>query len=583
MSATPATPLHYARGELIFSEGSEGRDAYIVLEGEVNIVKTTGEQVLVLKTIGPGELFGEMALITSNPRAASAVAKTEVVLEVLDQEALAARMGGDPAFMADLMRRLASMVPELQSQLIRQHAQDQQEEKQPVRWLSRWRRRSVADDFAPDRLLLERLRPPPLVGGAVIALCSALVAAIAWSALAKTEIVVSGHGKLVSAAPNMVVQSFDQATIKEIRVREGDSVRRGDLLGLLDPTVAESDLRNLRQQLVGTEAQIARIVAEQQSGTPPRLSADAAEDAQQRALLIARRQQYQASSASYAEEVAALEKQLDGRRRELEEQERQLKLAAELTAVKKDQYEREREAYQRDGVYKLQYLDAARSLAGAERDTTAARAARDALERQLAAKRAAASAFASQWQADSQRELASLRRDAQKLNELLAKQGRTSSLVELRAPADGTVQAIRAANPGTVIRPAETIMEIVPEHVAREFEVEISPADVGQIKLGDPVQVRLDAMPSMRHGVIRGQLSYLSADAVEPAPGRREAGSSYRARVRIDKVELHDTPPSFSLRPGMTATADIHVGKRAMIAYLFYPVARAVQGSFREP
>ena len=162
-----------------------------------------------------------------------------------------------------------------------------------------------------------------------------------------------------------------------------------------------------------------------------RFSDDAEQEAQQRGIYLSRKEQYQATFDSYQQEMAALSRQLDGRRKELAEQEHQLRLVRELSALKEDQYKREKEAYQRDGVYKLQYLDAARSLAATERENQTIRGEIATLEKQLAAKKSQQSAFTNEWQAKSQSELAELSREIKKLEEMLSKQGRDMMMVVL--------------------------------------------------------------------------------------------------------------------------------------------------------
>lgn len=114
----------HRKGELIFSEGASGQNAYIVRRGEVQVVKHTGSQgQVVLKTLGPGELFGEMALITANPRSASVVAVTDVELEVLDRDTFAQKLRSDTEFSVRMVQRLAAMVPDTQDRLMKHFEQ----------------------------------------------------------------------------------------------------------------------------------------------------------------------------------------------------------------------------------------------------------------------------------------------------------------------------------------------------------------------------------------------------------------------------------------------------------------------------
>ncbi|PPC75395.1 hypothetical protein C4K68_20735 [Pokkaliibacter plantistimulans] len=568
------TLLEFAPGELIYALDSAPREAYRIVSGRVALMRPNGDEVEVGDSLGAGSLLADSELVALSPRRYNAVAETLTRLQIVDRDTIIARMAEDADYARQLLEQAritpaATAAPSASTSLL--PAAEPQ-----------------ISAFNPDYLLLQQHEAPQLLRWTVPVLCAALLSLIAWAAVAKTQTVISGHGKLITDVPTMVVQSFDQALLKEVKVQEGEAVKQGQLLALLDPSVAEADQYSVRQQLTAAQAQMARLGAEQQwqdhpDADAPSFSSDAQEQARQATLYQVRQRQYQASVDSYRNDIAALDSQLQGQKQALRDQQQQLKLTKEFTALKQDQYQREKEAYQRDGVYRLEYLKAAQSLTEVAKDTEATRSAIQSSSKQLAAKQAQLQAFRAQWQAQNESDMSDLQRQLTQLQAQLTKQDRNAGLVALRAPADGIVQSIALQNPGAVIRPAETLFEIVPDKVAQEFEVAISPSDIGQIKVGDPAQIRLDTLPSVRHGILTGTLTYLSADSVKGNNRQTPEEAMYRARIRIDGQKLFDVPPSFALRPGMTATADIQVGERRMISYLFYPVARALHQSFREP
>lgn len=158
----------YKKGEVIFTEGSSGGEAYIIHIGEVDILKSgAGGQAVVLRTLGVNEMFGEMALITSNPRVATAVAKTDVTLEVINRNAFGLKMQSDPEFAMQTVRRLAGMVPEAQARLV---AQARADAENAAKSMEKAGDKDDVDEFAPDFVQIEQERLPWTVRYATVAI-----------------------------------------------------------------------------------------------------------------------------------------------------------------------------------------------------------------------------------------------------------------------------------------------------------------------------------------------------------------------------------------------------------------------------
>ena len=208
----------FAAGAMIFTEGASGQTAYVVLEGEVDIVKGGGDRIIVLKTLRPGEMFGEMALLTDNPRAASALARTGVKLEVIDRLGFARLLQTDPEFAATTLKRIAGMIPESQARIISQFKEQAgSAEAAPAR----------VDAFAPDYVRLETEPVPRLVKVGGIAIAALLAALIIWSSLAEIEVRVTGVGRIVSDVPNLKLAPLASGVLREVTARGGARVAAG--------------------------------------------------------------------------------------------------------------------------------------------------------------------------------------------------------------------------------------------------------------------------------------------------------------------------------------------------------------------
>ena len=145
----------------------------------------------------------------------------------------------------------------------------------------------------------------------------------------------------------------------------------------------------------------------------------------------------------------------------------------------------------------------------------------------------------------------------------------------------------------------EPLFKLIPVGVPMEVEVEVEGKDVAMIATatqkeiaskelpkGSDVRIKLSSFPYQKHGTLDGAVRTISEGSFEkPLPGGGSSGvTTYKARVKIlDPEQLERVPANFRLMPGMTATAEIKVGKRKVIEYLLYPLFRYMNEAIREP
>jgi HlyD family secretion protein len=587
---------HHRKGELVFSEGASGQTAYIVRRGEVNIVKHAGAQgQVVLKTLGPGELFGEMALITSNPRSASVVAASDVELEVLDRHTFGDKVRSDPEFSVQMVRRLAAMVPDTQAKLLKHFEgaaaiRDAQAPAAP----SWWERltglggdRGLAAGFEPAHVRIEQDQSDRLLTLGASTVTLFVLAGILASFWIEVDQMAQAAGRLVTERPPLSVQSVEAGVVRQVHVLEGQRVRKGDRLVTLDPTMTDADYNTVRTQWMAAQAQMRRVEAEINGVTTFAPSGDRMEDSLQTGVLQARQQQHRSTLASHEADITALQRQLASRQTELPAAERQVEASRQLAAVRKDLFDKEREAYQRDGVYRLQYLDAQRNLATAERDLTALRGQIDSLQAQTTARMAQRDAYISDWRSRLGQEQTQQTRELARLGEQLRKMDRSQTYTTLVAPDDGVVLSIKTKVPGTVVRSADTVVDLVADDSRLQVEVDVNPRDIAHVKAGRPADIKFDTLPYVRHGSLQAEVIRVSEDTFERTLNNTP-GPVYRARLKLtgaggNETALRDTPAGFRLQPGMTLSADILAGRRPLSAVVFYPVAKALGNGLREP
>ena len=127
-------------------------------------------------------------------------------------------------------------------------------------------------------------------------------------------------------------------------------------------------------------------------------------------------------------------------------------------------------------------------------------------------------------------------------------------------------------------------MQISPTEADPVFEVNINPADIGQLKAGLPATIRLDAFDYSVYGVLHGTLRYISSDTLTEQAPNGQSNTFYRAKVslRADDAHLNPKLSLAMLKAGMTATVDLKTGGRSVLKYLIKPVYKAFGGALTE-
>ncbi len=422
---------------------------------------------------------------------------------------------------------------------------------------------------------------------------------VALAVVLRVDIIVSATGRLAADTPTIVLQPMQLSVIRQIRVRPGDVVHKGDVLAALDPTFAQADRAVLVAQQGAVRAELARLEAEL-DGTPFEAAAGWAKGAAsqtgkaqpgepkaagpelvlQQTLFRQRRAQYVARLADFGQRLQASEVEGVAADQSRVSMAQQVALSREVEGMRGA-------LYRSQSGSKLQYLEAQAARMRNERDLQAATAHLNAVQQGARATLADQQAYIDGWRRELLEALVKVRAEALAVDESLTKANRLNELVVLAAPEDGVVLEVGKRSVGSVLNAAEPLITMLPRDAALIAEVLIGSADVGYAKPGDPVALKVDAFPYQRHGLLPGRLRSIGADSFASggASGGAAAGSSavHRGQVEIAAAGLRGLPEGARLIPGMTVTAEIKVGTRRVISYLLYPVLRGLNESIREP
>lgn len=204
------------------------------------------------------------------------------------------------------------------------------------------------------------------------------------------------------------------------------------------------------------------------------------------------------------------------------------------------------------------------------------------LKRQLADIESQMTSRRNKYFQDAQADLARAEEELASVQQTSTQRKDSLNHTELRAPVAGVVKNVRFTTLGAVIKPSEEVMQIVPADDDLIVEVKVRPQDVGHLKPGLPVNVKIDAYDYTIYGSLSGTLTYLSPDTLNEDVKPNEQ-PYYRAQIKTAGRRFSGRPnEDIDIQPGMTATAEIITGHNTVLRYLTKPVLKTVTEAMHE-
>ena len=452
--------------------------------------------------------------------------------------------------------------------------------------------------FLPAALEIVETPPSPIgrsIGAAIVAL---FVVALIWAIFGHVDIVASASGKIVPSGRVKLIQPFETGVIRAIHVHDGQSVKAGDVLIELDPTMTEAEQEHIRSDLIAAQLDVARLRAalsdsdNPQSQFHPPIGASEALVAMQRQFLTRQTEEYRAKLSS-----------LD-RQREQKEAERDT-IAATISKLEADEpiirqrVDIRKTLADRELGSKLTYLEILQLLTENERDTAIQQSRLDEANAALAAVIETRAQAVAEFHRTLFGDLAEAERKAAGLAGDLVRAEQRTKLQQLTASVDGVVQQLSVHTVGGVVTPAQQLAIVVPSDATLEVEAMISNRDIGFVHVGQGAQIKVDTFNFTRYGLLHGRVLNVSQDAiVRDAPSDKtrdrsvDPGStssepkdqqlSYTARVSLDRTKIAVEDTLANLSPGMAVTVEVKTGSRRIISYLLSPLLKYQQESLRE-
>jgi len=405
-------------------------------------------------------------------------------------------------------------------------------------------------EFLPAALSLQEKPVSPVARLLATVLIVLVAVLITWSIVGKIDIIVNASGKIIPSGYTKTIACVDVASVRALHVEEGQHVKAGDVLIELDTSASDAERDKATGDRTTALLQVARakaLVAGIDSGRLPRLPrVDSVPENRWQAEKMHLEAQYR--------DFAAKLKRIEG---DIERYGEALRLAtqraSDYKALLKD-HDVSHHAW-------LEKEQARVDLAGQLADAKNQHGALTAETRRAAYDQAN----------EGNKLAASSHQDA-------VRSDAHSKLLKLTSPVNGTVQQLDVHTVGGVVSSAKPLMQIVPKETRVEVEAYLENKDVGFIREGQGVEVKIDAFEYTKYGTVTGKVTHVSRDAIAD----EKKGLIYSTKIMLDKATINVKGKAMPLSAGMTANVEIKTGDRRIIEYVLSPLMRHKRESLNE-
>lgn len=456
-------------------------------------------------------------------------------------------------------------------------------------WRHSWQNRIAMDapvrlnhevQFLPAALALQEqpVHPAPRYTQWIIMAFAALT--LLWACVGEIDVVATASGKIVPSGKSKVIQPSEVAVVKAIHVYDGQQVKVGDLLIELDTSMTGADVERLNSDLLAAQVDNARAQAlldAIQNNREPTSLAQLIPQASTEQQLAAQgwlQAQYLELQSILEQSAAAIEQrsaEIQAAQNIVASLELSLPITRELAA----DYKR---LLARQFVAKHAYLEKEQIRLDQERELSI----QQSRVHELSAAKKAAQSQQNGVIAQTRRAMLDLQHESQQraaaLTQELKKAQQRDSLMRLTAPVDGTVQQLAIHTNGGVVTEAQPLMVIVPSDQPVEVEAMLENKDIGFVRPGQAVEIKVETFSFTKYGVVVGTVVSISNDAIED----ERLGLVYSARIQLKQDSIQVGTNRIALSPGMAVRAEVKTNKRKVVDYFLSPLKKYTMESLSE-
>lgn len=430
-------------------------------------------------------------------------------------------------------------------------------------------------DFLPPHLALMNSPPSPFARLTALTLSIGVVITIGWAYWGQLDVQATSTGRLIVSGHSQVIQAYEQSRLTELHVKNGQHVKKGEPLLTLDALGVSQDIIGISYQIEYHTIEKLLYQSLLENKIPhQQLTFHQLTKRQQEKIS----QNYHHEKAQFDAQIASLTSEIEVNHSSQTAKNNDLNVLFLLKKNIEQRLEARQTLSQKQMISKSEYLEQEKELLETKRLIAQQTSELNILVSQEKNLKERLNAFQSQkhheWndkKKQSEIQLSMLEQEYAKFDE-------REQLEIVRSPVTGTVQQLTIYTLGAVLQPAQNLMVIVPDNDVQIAEVKILNKDIGFIRPGQNVTVKVDAFPYTRYGTIEGEVLSISRDSAQD----EQLGLIFPAQISLKQNNLMVDGHSIDITPGMSIVAEIKTDKRRVIDYLLSPIREYLSESMRE-
>ena len=431
-------------------------------------------------------------------------------------------------------------------------------------------------EFLP--AILEVTETPPSPTGRLVmwSILTLLVVGILWSVLGHINEVAVAPGKVIPTGQVKTIQVKNKSIVKEIHVKEGQHVEKGDTLVVMDPTSTDADYDSLNKRAAYYALDIQRLEAEL-NGTSFSPKSDPNLELKD---ITAEQSLYQSRVSQHRAEMEAAANAVNQKEAALNAERVNLNKYDEMLEIAREKERRLIELTKENAISEFQLFEQTSQRINYEKTAAAQLDLINRAEAELSEAQAKLSNLDAAYKKDVMASLVESRKQYYALTEESKKADENQRLSTVVAPCSGTVYNLAVHTEGGVVTDAQPLMVIVPDGVELEFEVWAENKDIGFIKEGQEAEVKVATFNFQKFGMLTAYVDEISADS-NSDKSDPEKNKRFRLLLKLDENSLKENP-DIHINPGMEVTAEIKIKEKRIIEFFLDPFRRYTHESLRE-
>ncbi len=402
-----------------------------------------------------------------------------------------------------------------------------------------------------------------------------------WAALTPLSSAVIGHGTVVVESNRKTIQHLEGGLIRKILVHEGDRVKAGQVLFELDPVQTTANLGIVRNQLFTLLARADRLQSERDHLSAPRFSTEVLGQLSDPIVAQAvsdEKRQFQERQATIAGQVEILNSRIGQYREQIQGIDLQRASMQEQVGFLNDEISGLTELYKQNLVPKPRLLALERERSQITGEVGKSLSEKAQAQKAIGEASLQAHQIRQQFDQENAKELADIQAQTTDLREKFTVARDVANRINVVSPVSGTAQNLHFFTEGAVVRAAEPLVDIVPDHGAMVIHAQISPNDVDSVHSGMRAELRFPSFHSRTIPVINGVIGTVSQD--------RLVDEATHTPYFLAIITINDTDLPVELRgrlkPGLPAEIVVPTGARTALEYIFNPLSNALHKTMRE-